>query len=163
MLRTGDGLATGSELFGGPAGAGFHPEFNESYERARDIRANAAFSEQTIQIADDTSKDWIETANGRQIPNKELVLRSKVRIETRRFHMERRHRDTWGEKAQVDVKHDYSNMTEAERLRKAHELIGLIEEIKRGPEMPPPLEYHPEETDEEPQPTGGIGGRLRRL
>jgi hypothetical protein len=68
-----------------------------------------------------------------------------------------------GDRQQLDVKTDYSLLTAEERLKKAYELIGLIEEIKRGPEMPPPLEYHPEETDEEPQPTGGIGGRLRRL
>jgi hypothetical protein len=35
-----------------------HPEFNESYERARDIRASAAFTEQQLQIADNTSDDW---------------------------------------------------------------------------------------------------------
>jgi hypothetical protein len=50
---------------------------------------------------------------------------------------------------------------EAERLRKAHELVGLIHEIQRGPEMPPPLEYRPEEPEEdEPKPSvrrGGIG------
>jgi hypothetical protein len=86
-----------------------------------------------------------------------------VRIETRQWQMSRRHPVEWGDKQQVDLKHDYSNMTEAERLCKAHELVGLIHEIQRGLEMPPPLEYRPEETDEEPQPTGSIGGRLRRL
>ena len=72
--------------------------------------------------------------------------------------MERRHRDTWGDKQQVDVKHDYSHMTEAERLKKAHELVGLIHEIQRGPERAPPLEYRPEEEDE-PAPAVRGGGR----
>jgi hypothetical protein len=85
------------------------------------------------------------------------VLRSKLRIEARQFHMTRLHRETWGEKAQVDVKHDYSQMTEAERLQKAHELLGLIQEIQRGPERPPALEYRPEEPEQDPQSTGGIG------
>ena len=89
-------------------------------------------------------------------------MRSRLRIDTRRFHMERRHRDTWGEKVQADIKHDFSHMTEAQRLAKARELIGLVHEIQRGPELPPPLEYRAEEPEEEPQTTGGIGGRLRR-
>jgi len=40
------------------------------------------------EIADDTENDWAEAKNGQNVPNKELVLRSKVRIETRRFHRE---------------------------------------------------------------------------
>jgi hypothetical protein len=71
------------------------------------------------------------------------MLRSKLRIETRQWQMSRRHPVEWGDKQQVDLKHDYTHLTEAERLKKAYELIGLIEEIKRGPEMPPPLEYRP--------------------
>ena len=118
--------------------------------------------EQIIKIADDGRNDWRETETGRKVVNKELVLRSKLRIEARQFHMSRLHRQTWGEAAKIDIKHDYSQMTEAERLRKAHELVGLIHEIQRGPELPPPLEYRPEESDEEPQPSG-IGGRLPRL
>jgi hypothetical protein len=139
------------------------PQFRDNVLRARDVRAELAYPEAIIDIADDAQSDWGETKNGKPIVNKELVLRSKLRIEARQFHMSRLHRDTWGEATKVDVKHDYSQMTEAERLKKAHELVGLIHEIQRGPELPPPLEYRPEETDEEPQPTGGIGGRLRRL
>ena len=140
-----------------------HPEFNESYERARDIRAGAAFPEQMLDIADNTSTDWsYNRESGKLSVSKEAMLRSKIRIETRQWQTARRHPQEWGDKQQVDLKHDYSQMTEAERLKKAYELIGLIEEIKRGPEMPPPLEYRPEENDEKPQPSG-IGGRLRRL
>jgi len=45
--------------------------------------------------------------------------------------MERLHRGIWGEKVQADVRHDFSHMTEAGRLRKVHELIELVEEINR--------------------------------
>jgi hypothetical protein len=140
-----------------------HPEFNESYERARDIRANAAFAEQQLQIADNTADDWLfNRESGKLTVNKEAMLRSKLRIETRQWQMSRRHPQEWGDRQQLDLKHDYSQMSEAERLKKAHELVGLIHEIQRGPELPPPLEYRPEEPEEEPQPSG-IGGRLRRL
>ena len=131
----------------------------EDLLRARQIRGDLSFGEQILDIADDASQDWYKAANGHTVMNKELVLRSKLRVEARRFHMERLHRETWGEKAEADLKHDYSTLTEEERLKKAHD---LIREIPRGPEMPPPLEYRPEENDEEPQPSG-IGGRLTRL
>jgi hypothetical protein len=132
----------------------------EDLLRARQIRGDLSFGEQVIDIADDASQDWYKAANGRTVMNKELVLRSKLRIEARRFHMERLHRDTWGDKVQADIKHDFSHMTAEQRLAKAYELIGLVREIQGGPELP--LEYRPEEKDEEPRPSG-IGGRLRRL
>ena len=116
-----------------------------------------------MQIADNTSDDWsFNRESGKLTVNKEAMLRSKLRIETRQWQMSRRHPQEWGDKQQVDLKHDYSHMTEAERLKKAHELVGLIHEIQRGPERPPPLEYRLEEPEEdEPKPTvrgGGIGG-----
>jgi hypothetical protein len=117
-----------------------------------------------LQIADNTSDDWsFNRESGKLTVNKEAMLRSKLQIETRQWQMSRRHPMEWGDKQQVDLKHDYSHLTEEERLKKAYELVDLIREIQRGPEMSRPLEYRPEETDEEPQPTGGIGGRLRRL
>ena len=130
-----------------------NPEFREDLLRAREIRGDFSFGEQIISIADDGTNDWGVAKNGAAIVRKEVVLRSKLRIEARQFHMSRLHRDTWGEKSQVDVKHDYSHLTEAERLKKAHELVGLVKEIQRGPERPPALEYRPEEPEDK-QPSG---------
>lgn len=78
-----------------------------------------------------------------------------ARIEARRFNMERLHRDTWGEKIQADVTHDFSQMSEDQRVAKALELIGVIKEITGPRPKPPPIVYQPEEEpDEKP---GGIG------
>ena len=134
-----------------------NPSFKDALIRARDIRAELAYPEQVMDIADDGTNDWLTAKNGALIVNKELVLRSKLRIEARQFQMSRLHRDTWGEKAQVDVKHDFSHMTEAQRLQKARELIGLVHEIQKGPELPPPLEYRPEEPEDDQPPPQGIG------
>jgi hypothetical protein len=109
------------------------PEFREDLLRARDVRADIAFGEQILDIADNTADDWsYNPKSGKLSVNKEAMVRSKIRIEARQFHMSRLHRQTWGEKQQVNVKHDYSQMTEAERLRKAHELVGLIQEIQHS-------------------------------
>ena len=128
------------------------PQFREDLLRAREIRGDLSFGEQILDIADNTADDWsYNPQSGKLSVNKEAMLRSKVRIEARRFHMERLQRHTWGEKQRVDLKHDFSHLTEEERLRKVVELIGVIEEIQRGPERPPPLVYRPEEgPDEEP-------------
>jgi hypothetical protein len=138
------------------------PEFRAAYEEARATRT-LVWAEQCLDIVDNATGDYVKNPKtGKQQFNHENVHRAKLRVEERHWQMARLDPRLWGDKQQVDLKHDYSQMTEAERLKKAYELIGLIEEIKRGPEMPPPLEYRWEEADEEPQPPG-IGGRLRRL
>ena len=80
----------------------------QKYTCARDVRADIAFGEQILDIADDTSEDWKTAANGREVVNKELVLRSKLRIEARQFHMSRLHPQQWGDRQQIDVKSDTS-------------------------------------------------------
>ena len=58
-----------------------HPEFLQSYERARDIRANAAFAEQQLAIADNVSDDWSFNPDSSKLSvKKEAMLRSKLRI-----------------------------------------------------------------------------------
>ena len=98
--------------------------------------------------------------NGAQVVNKELVLRSKLRIEARQFHMSRLHVQTWGEKQTIDIKNDWALLTEEERRRKADELIAMIRELKEPPMQPPPLVYRPEEAPDEPE-SGRSGWQAR--
>jgi hypothetical protein len=84
--------------------------------------------------------------------NKELVLRSKLRIEARQFHMSRLHPQQWGDRQQIDIKNDWALLTEDERRRKADELIQMIRELREPPMQPPPLVYRAEEAPEEPEP-----------
>src|SRR6185437_16012140 len=102
------------------------PGFREDLYRAREVRGDFTFGEQILDIADDSRNDWLTAKNGKQIPNKELVLRSKLRIEARQFHMSRLHPQTWGDKQQIDLRNDWSLLTEEERRRKAKELIQMI-------------------------------------
>ena len=136
-----------------------HPEFNESYERARDIRASAAFTEQQLQIADNTSTDWsYNPDSGKLSVNKEAMLRSKLRIEARQWQMARRHPQEWGDRQEIHLKNDWSLLTEEERRRKADELIAMIRELRAEPTQPPPLVYRGEEApDGEEENGGGIG------
>ena len=141
-----------------------YPEFHQSYTCAREVRADLTFGESIISIADDAENDWIEPKNGGAPRiNKELVLRSKIRIEARRFHMSRLHPETWGDKQTLDVKNDWNLLTDEERRRKSEELIAIIRELKQPPPEPPPLVYRWEEPpDDEPVPTEGVGSRPAR-
>jgi hypothetical protein len=68
------------------------PDFRQDLMRARELRGDFTFGEQLLDIADDGSNDWIEAKNGgAPRVNKELVLRSKLRIEARQFHMSHLH------------------------------------------------------------------------
>jgi hypothetical protein len=135
------------------------PGFREELYRAREVRGDWAFGEQILDIADNAANDWsYNEKSGKLSVNKELVLRSKLRIEARQFHMSRLHPQQWGDRQQIDIKDDWSMLTEDERRRKAEELIAMIEEIKNPPPPPPPLVYRWQEPDEDDdQPQRGIG------
>ena len=62
-----------------------------------------AMENDLLEIADDTARDYREGKNGQEIPNKEVVLRSKIRTESRQWLMPRRDPTQWDEKSSVDV------------------------------------------------------------
>jgi hypothetical protein len=140
------------------------PEFRVMYTQARDIRADLAFGEQILDIADNAADDWhYNKKTGKLSVNKEAMLRSRVRIAARQFHMSRLQRETWGDKQQIDVKTDMTRLTPEERQRKADEVIEMLQALAAGPPKPPPLVYDPREApDDEPEPGGGIGRRSAR-
>ena len=81
--------------------------------------------------------------------------------QTRQFHMSRLHPQQWGERQQLDLKGDWSLLTEEERRRKAEEIIAMIRELREPPMQPPPLVYRWQEAPDKPEP-GGFGWQPRR-
>jgi hypothetical protein len=136
------------------ASPGFgQPGFREDLYRARELRGDFSFGEQILDIADNMADDWrYNEKTGKLTVNKELVLRSKLRIEARQFHMSRLHPQQWGERQQLDIKNDWALLSEEERRRKADALIQMIRELREPPMQPPPLVYRAEEAPEEPEP-----------
>jgi hypothetical protein len=124
------------------------------------VRADLTFGEQIIDIADDAENDWTTAQNGHPIVNKEVVLRSSLRIASRQFHMSRLHHTIWGDHKSIDSKDDWTFLSEDERRRRADELISMIRELREPPPSPPPLIYRWEEAPEEAEP-GGIGWQPR--
>ena len=96
----------------GEVGAAGYDEFRQTYAHTRDIRADIAFGEQMLDIADNTSDDRVCNAKtGKLTITKEAVLRSRVRIEMRQWQMQRRHPLKWGDRQQIEVKDDFSRLT----------------------------------------------------
>ena len=69
-----------------------YPEFAEQLRAAQSARAEL-MAEEILQIADDSGNDWIEkkTKQGRtwREPNNEAIQRSRLRVETRKYLMEK--------------------------------------------------------------------------
>lgn len=103
-----------------------HPEFLNQYTKAREIQQEVRYDE-IFDIADDTSNDWVETEHGEKL-NSEHVNRSRLRIDTRKWVMERMAAKKYGAKQSVD--HTSSDgsmspdkMTQEERQNRIAELM----------------------------------------
>jgi hypothetical protein len=107
-----------------------------------------AFEEDILEIADRTEDDYRETLTGRMVPNKEVVLRSKARIEARQWLMSRRDPKKWGgDRQSVDVTANIMLLSPEERVQKALALFDLMEKFVERARQPPmsdqPLVYDP--------------------
>src|SRR5262245_15047584 len=88
---------------------GPYPEFHQTYACARRVRADIAFAEKILDLADDASDDWsYNEKTGKLSVNNEVLSRSRVRIEARQFHMSRLHPTQWGDKQKIDLKSDWT-------------------------------------------------------
>jgi hypothetical protein len=122
-----------------------HPELAALYTQACEKRVEAMEND-LLEIADDTDRDYREGKNGKDIPNKEVVLRSKIRIESRQWLMARRDPQQWGDKSSVDVSANIMLLSPEERVQKALQLFDLMEkfvEKMRKPVGGGPLVYDP--------------------
>jgi hypothetical protein len=121
------------------------PELAALYTQACEKRVEAMEND-LLEIADDTARDYREGKNGQEIPNKELVLRSKIRIESRQWLMSRRDPMQWGDRSSVDVSANIMLLSPEERVQKALQLFDLMEkfvERARKPVGGGPLVYDP--------------------
>lgn len=71
-------------------------ELNKQYARACEERAEA-FGEDILEIADNGTNDWM-TVNGHAMPSREVLDRSKLRVETRKWLMAKMKPRKYGEK-----------------------------------------------------------------
>lgn len=77
-------------------------EFREQYARAKEIQAEV-MADELLEIADDGSNDWMTKRFGEtevEMPNPEVLQRSKLRVDTRKWIMSKLLPKKYGDKLQ---------------------------------------------------------------
>lgn len=92
-------------------------DFAARYAHAKDLGIDE-FVEETLEIADDGSNDYMATAHGPQLDS-EHIARSKVRIETRRWLAERMAPKKYGLKQGLDLTNSDGTLAVDEATRSA--------------------------------------------
>ena len=76
-------------------------DFLNQYTKAREVQQEIRYDE-LFEIADDSSNDYVQTENGPRL-NSEHVNRSRLRIDTRKWVMERMAAKKYGPKQGLEV------------------------------------------------------------
>lgn len=86
-----------------------HPEFRDQYACAREAQADY-FAEEIIEISDDGTNDWMERKNSDgttyEVENREVLNRSRLRVDTRKWLMARMAPKKYGDKIEQNVQMD---------------------------------------------------------
>jgi len=81
-----------------------HPEFAAIYNEAKRIQADL-FVEEIIEISDDIKNDNIENKDGSLRPNKEWIMRSKLKVDSRKWIACKLLPKVYGDKFEGKVEH----------------------------------------------------------
>lgn len=78
-----------------------HAEFRDQYAGAREAQADY-YAEEIIEISDDGSNDWMKRqrtdGSTEEVENKEVLARSRLRVDTRKWLMARMAPKKYGDK-----------------------------------------------------------------
>lgn len=80
-----------------------HEDFCQQYARAKEESADA-MSEDILDIADDGTNDWMTITKGKdtyEVPNQEVLQRSRLRVDTRKWIMSKMKPKKYGDKLDV--------------------------------------------------------------
>jgi hypothetical protein len=95
-------------------------EFRNNYACAREAQYEMIFDE-CIDIADDTAHDWTTKTSSRgddyEVPDREVIQRSKIKIETRMSVAERMRPDRFGKLSKVDHSSSDGSMSPTDEAR----------------------------------------------
>ena len=100
---------------------GSRPEFSEQYARAREAQADK-LAEEALQIADDGHSDTYVDGDGNVKTDTEVIQRSKLRVDTRKWLASKMAPKKYGDKVAIGGADDLGpvqtvtkEMTDAER------------------------------------------------
>lgn len=77
-----------------------HPDFVEQYARARELQADF-YADQCIQIADDGLNDTYIDENGNKRTDQDVIARSRLRVDVRKWHASKLAPKKYGDKMAV--------------------------------------------------------------
>lgn len=75
-------------------------DFRDQYARARECQAENML-EEILEIADETAADWQAKEDGTEVANHEVVARSRLRVDARKWAMSKLAPKKYGDKVQV--------------------------------------------------------------
>lgn len=78
------------------------PEFANTYARAREAQMES-WAEDIIEIADDGTNDTFTDDDGAERVNHDVIQRSKLRVESRKWLMSKLNSKRYGDKVQAEV------------------------------------------------------------
>jgi hypothetical protein len=79
-----------------------HDEFREHYTRARELQADY-LAEEILEIADDGRNDWTKREDGSDAVNTEVVQRSRLRVDARKWLMSKLQPKKYGDRITQEV------------------------------------------------------------
>lgn len=77
-----------------------NPEFGQQYTRVR-ARAYEMLADELVEISDDSTNDTIVTEDGKVVTNQEVVARSRLRVDTRKWMLAKMLPKVYGEKLEL--------------------------------------------------------------
>ncbi len=103
-----------------------YPSFSEQYADAKRIQAELLV-EEILEISDEGTNDYIEDENGMRRLNTENIQRSRLRVDTRKWHASKLLPKVYGDKNEVKV----TNVEDEELHATVTELKNAVDLLKK--------------------------------
>lgn len=113
---------------------GSRPEFSEQYARAREAQADK-LAEEALQIADDGRNDTYVDGDGNVKTDTEVIQRSKLRVDTRKWLASKMAPKKYGDKVAIGGADDLGPVqTVTKEMTDAERAVRLARAINDNPE-----------------------------
>lgn len=101
-----------------------HPDFNDQYGRAREAQAEL-LADELMAISDDGQNDTYLDEDGKQRTDHDVIARSKLRVDTRKWIASKLKPKVYGDRQQLDISGTLA-ITEASEEDLMAELMELV-------------------------------------
>lgn len=98
------------------------PEFAEQYARARETQAET-LADEIIAIADDGLNDTYTDDEGNRRTDHDVIARSKLRVEARKWVAAKLLPKKYGDRVQVDNTHSFEAMSDDDLVSRRNNLL----------------------------------------